>query len=194
LRGRKRKNFLKKKKKKQTDEKKTQEGSRREHILHTILYKGAAPFPHNKNHHGEKFNRVLSEGREPGEHVRRTVLGHDRDVSVHSVIVFRIIQVFFFFFFFFFFDECCEGLRRCHKSRKNDDKSDDDDENRRRRGFSDDEKVFFDVTETHALAKLLLEPRERAAARAAAKFNPPTSLRVERVPVPSVHQRFTLRR
>jgi hypothetical protein len=172
---------------------KTQEGSpRREQILHTILYKGAAPFPHNKNqNHGEKFNRVLSEGREPGEHVRRTVLGHDRDVSVHSVIVFRIIQV--FFFFFFFFDECCEGLRRCHKSRKNeyDDKSDDD-EDRRRRGFSDDEKVFFDVTETHALAKLLLEPRERAAARAAAKFNPPTSLRVETVP--SVHQRLTLRR
>ena len=153
-------------------------------------FSGAAPFPH-KNHHGEKFNRVLSEGREPGEHVRRTVLGHDRDVSVRRVIVFRIF--FFFFFFFFFFDECREGLRRCHKSRKNeyDDKSDDD-EDRRRRGFSDDEKVFFDVTETHALAKLLLEPRERAAARAAAKFNPFTSLRVETVP--SVHQRFTLRR
>ena len=172
----------KKKEKEQTDM--TDENTRAAEENKFTPFSGAAPFPH-KNHHGEKFNRVLSEGREPGEHVRRTVLGHDRDVSVHSVIVFRIIQV---FFFFFFFDECCEGLRRCHKSRKNDDKSDDDDEDPRRRGFSDDEKVFFDVTETHALAKLLLEPRERAAA----KFNPFTSLRVETVP--SVHQRFTLRR
>ena len=176
--------------KKKNSLKNTKNPRDKKELLHTLLtFFGAASCSLHKNH-GEKFNRVLSEGREPGEHVRRTVLGHDRDVSVHSVIVFRIIQV--FFFFFFFFDECCEGLRRCHKSRKNDDKSDDDDENRRRRGFSDDEKVFFDVTETHALAKLLLEPRERAAARAAAKFNPPTSLRVETVP--SVHQRFTLRR
>jgi hypothetical protein len=185
--------FREKRKKKEKKEKKTFSCSRKHNELqkrqithNNNFWGGAARSPH-KNH-GEKFNRVLSEGREPGEHVRRTVLGHDRDVSVHSVIVFRIIQV----FFFFFFDECCEGLRRCHKSRKNDDKSDDDDENRRRRGFSDDEKVFFDVTETHALAKLLLEPRERATARAAAKFNPFTSLRVETVP--SVHQRFTLRR
>jgi hypothetical protein len=189
-------NERKKKKKKEKKEKKPSPvrentmNCKRDKLHTTTIFGGAARSPH-KNH-GEKFNRVLSEGREPGEHVRRTVLGHDRDVSVHSVIVFRIIQVFFFFFFFFFFDECCEGLRRCHKSRKNDDKSDDDDENRRRRGFSDDEKVFFDVTETHALAKLLLEPRERATARAAAKFNPFTSLRVETVP--SVHQRFTLRR
>jgi hypothetical protein len=177
-----------KEKKNKKEKEQTDENTRAAEENKFTPFSGAAPFPH-KNHHGEKFNRVLSEGREPGEHVRRTVLGHDRDVSVHSVIVFRIIQV---FFFFFFFDECCEGLRRCHKSRKNDDKSDDDDENRRRRGFSDDEKVFFDVTETHALAKLLLEPRERATARAAAKFNPFTSLRVETVP--SVHQRFTLRR
>ena len=37
----------------------------------------------------EKFSSVLSERREPGEHVRRTVLSGDRDVVIHHVIVFR---------------------------------------------------------------------------------------------------------
>ena len=171
-----------------TDRRKHKSSADEENKVHKTFFGSRVLFTLHKNHHGEKFNRVLSEGREPGEHVRRAVLGHDRDVSVHSVIVFRIIQV---FFFFFFFDECCEGLRRCCQSRKNEYDNKSDDEDRRRRGFSDDEKVFFDVTETHALAKLLLEPRERAA-RAAAKFTSAPSLRVETVP--SVHQRFTLRR
>ena len=36
-----------------------------------------------------KFGVVLSQGRESGEHVWRTVLSHDRDDVVHRVIVFR---------------------------------------------------------------------------------------------------------
>ena len=37
----------------------------------------------------EEFGVVLSQGRESGEHVWRTVLSHDRDDVVHRVIVFR---------------------------------------------------------------------------------------------------------